>query len=170
MSASKHELRFTIYDLQFTIKLTLKKDELIYRTKQFGVRVISLTESLPSNKPGHIIADQILRAAFSVGANYRAACRAKSDKDFINKLKIVEEESDEVAHWIEMIIESKMMPEAKVLQLLKEANELTAIFVASIKTLRQKQRNEELKKSKAIIKFSENIDENSNKHTTGAQS
>jgi len=122
----------------------LKKEELIKRTKEFGVRVIKLTETLPATKPGHIVADQILRAAFSVGANYRAACRAKSDKDFINKLKLVEEESDEVAHWIEMIIDSKMIEKTKVSPLLKEANELTSIFVASIKTMRQKQKNENL--------------------------
>ena len=116
----------------------MKQSELKERTKDFGCRIMKMVENLPSTKAGQIIADQILRSGFSIGANYRAACRAKSTKDFINKLKIVEEESDEVTYWIEIIIKTGLIKEDKMIPLLDESNELTAIFVSSLKTMRQK--------------------------------
>jgi four helix bundle protein len=79
------------------------KSELIKRTKCFAVRIIRLVESLPKTQTGNVIGRQLLRSGTSVGANYRAACRAKSTADFINKLKIVEEEADETLYWIRVI-------------------------------------------------------------------
>jgi four helix bundle protein len=113
---------------------SMTRDELKARTKQFALRAINLCESLPRESASNIIANQLIRAGTSVGANYRAACRARSTKDFVNKLGVVIEESDESAYWMELIIEAKLMPEYRVTGLLKEADELTAIFTASHKT------------------------------------
>ena len=74
------------------------------RTKQLGLAVIRMTEKFPETRLAWVVKDQILRSALSVGANYRAVCRAKSDKDFINKMRIVEEEADETAYWLEIIV------------------------------------------------------------------
>ena len=108
------------------------------RTKQLALSVIKMTESLPRNKAGNIIGRQIMRSATSVGANYRAACRGKSNKDMINKLKIVEEEADETLYWLELIVEGELLPHAEVAELMKETDEIVAMTVSSIKTLRKK--------------------------------
>ncbi|NET74274.1 MAG: four helix bundle protein [Sphaerospermopsis sp. SIO1G2] len=108
------------------------------RTKQLALSVIQMTEALPTSKAGHIIGRQIMRSATSVGANYRAACRAKSAADMINKLKIVEEEADETLYWLELIVEGELLPESQVKDLMKETDEIVAMTVASIKTLRHK--------------------------------
>lgn len=115
----------------------MSKEELQKRTKLFALRIIRLVESLPETKTAKTIGSQIIRSGTSVGANYRAACRAKSDADFINKLKIVEEEADETAYWLELLIESETIPEEKLKDLLKENNELIAIFVSILKTKRE---------------------------------
>ncbi len=107
------------------------------RTKQFALRTIQLCESLPETRTGRVIANQLLRSGTSVGANYRAACRARSSPDFVNKIGITLEESDESAYWLELIVEANLMPKARVSNLLQEANELTAIFNASHKTANQ---------------------------------
>ena len=104
------------------------------RTKKFALRIITLVESLPENKTTRVIGNQILRSGTSVGANYRAACRAKSTPDFINKLKIVEEEADETLYWLELLVEAKIVKEDRLLELMKENNELIAIFVSTIKS------------------------------------
>jgi four helix bundle protein len=109
----------------------MTKEELKDRTKLFALRVIKLVKALPKSIEAKIIGNQILRSATSVAANYRAVCRSKSTKDFIAKLAIVIEESDETVFWLELIIESKLIKEALVINLLKEANEITAIMVAS---------------------------------------
>jgi four helix bundle protein len=96
--------------------------------------VIRLTESLPKGRMGDIIGRQLLRSATSVGANYRAACRARTQVEFASKIGIVEEEADESAYWLELIVESGLLPAARVEDLLAEANELVAIFVASART------------------------------------
>jgi four helix bundle protein len=111
------------------------------RTKRLGLRVIRLVEALPHSQTGQVIGRQLLRAATSIGANYRAACRAKSTADIINKLKIVEEEADETLYWLEIIVESDLMSEARLTDLMAETDEIIAMTVASIKTLRAKQRN-----------------------------
>ena len=108
------------------------------RTKQLALAVIKMTDTLPRSKAGHVIGRQIMRSATSVGANYRAACRAKSTADLINKLKIVEEEADETLYWLELIVEGHLLPESQVKHLMKETDEIVAMTVASIKTLRKK--------------------------------
>jgi len=112
--------------------------ELKQRTKDFGKRAIKLIESLPKNMTASVIGRQLLRSATSVGANYRAVCRAKSRADFIAKLGIVEEESDESLYWIEMLIETGQIKAALVSDLMKEGEEILAIVVASAKTARVK--------------------------------
>jgi len=114
------------------------KEELKNRTKRIGINVINLIDELPNKASSWVITKQIVRSSTSIGANYRAACRAKSDADFINKLKIVEEETDETIYWLEIIEESKMLPLENLKFLKSETNEILSIIVASIKTLRNK--------------------------------
>ena len=102
------------------------------RTKQLGLAVIRMTEKFPETRLAWVVKDQILRSALSVGANYRAVCRAKSDKDFINKMRIVEEEADETAYWLEIIEE--LLKSDDLRELKREVNELVAMVVASIRT------------------------------------
>src|SRR5436190_8447430 len=101
------------------------------RTKQFALRVMRLVDVLPNTPKGRAIASQLVRSGTSVAANYRAACRGRSKAEFIAKVGIVEEEADETALWLELIIDDKLLPEKKVTPLLKEANEVTAIMAAS---------------------------------------
>lgn len=112
----------------------MDKDKLKKRTKQFGLDVIKAINLLPKNSLGQVVGRQLLRSSTSVGANYRAVCRARSRADFIAKLGIVEEEIDESAYWLELIIESDFLSASVVNSLLKEADELTAIVVSSKKT------------------------------------
>src|SRR5436853_7016080 len=114
----------------------MKESDLIDRTKKFGLRVIKLVDALPNTLAGRTIGGQLIRSGTSVSANYRAACRGRSKAEFIAKLGIVEEEADESYHWLEMIIESELMEERLVSDLLAEANEITAIIAASKKTAR----------------------------------
>ena len=104
------------------------------RTKQLGLAVIRMTEKFPETRLAWVVKDQILRSALSVGANYRAVCRAKSDKDFINKMRIVEEEADETAYWLGIIEESDLLKSYDLRELKREVNELVAMVVASIRT------------------------------------
>jgi four helix bundle protein len=108
------------------------------RTKQIALRVIRLVESLPNTLSAQIIGKQLLRSATSVGANYRAACRGKSSADILHKLAIVEEEADESLYWLELLIESETVPEKKLTALMSDINEIVAMTVSSIKTLRSK--------------------------------
>ncbi len=108
------------------------------RTKQLALRVIKLVEALPNTTTGRVIGKQMLRSATSVGANYRASCRAKSEADMIAKLAIVEEEADETLYWLELIIESNLMPQSRLSGLMEEADEVVAMVVSSIKTLKSK--------------------------------
>lgn len=113
----------------------LTPEELKSRTKQFALRVIGFVRSLPADETARIIGRQLIRSGTSVGANYRAACRAKSKADMISKLKTVEEEIDETGYWFELLEEAGYRHEDLPL-LMQESNELLAIVVASIKTLR----------------------------------
>jgi four helix bundle protein len=106
------------------------------RTKQFALRVIRVTQALPRNPEADVIGRQLLRSGTSVGANYRAACRAKSQADHINKLKIVEEEADETLYWLELLVEAGIMSQSLLADLMKEADTIVAIIVASLKTQR----------------------------------
>jgi four helix bundle protein len=112
-------------------------EELKLRTKRFGLDVIRMMESLPSTQTGKVIGNQLLRSALSVGANYRAACRARSKADFISKVGITIEEADESQHWLEMLGEAGLISRDKLQSLTKEANELVAILTASSKTARE---------------------------------
>lgn len=105
------------------------------KTKKLGLHVIRLVEMLPQTYASRVIINQILRCALSVGANYRAVCRAKSDKDFINKMKIVEEECDETIYWLEIIEESELAKVEVVAPLKQDAKEILAMIVASINTV-----------------------------------
>ncbi len=111
-------------------------DEMKGRTKSFALRVIKLVEALPSGRTGDVIGRQLVKSGTSVGANYRAACRAKSQADFIAKMGIVEEEADESAFWMEIIVEAGLMKKELVEDLANEANQLVAITVSSINTAR----------------------------------
>src|ERR1700691_5024959 len=101
------------------------------RTKQFALRIIRVIRSLPSGAEGRIIGHQLLRSGMSVAANYRAVCRARSRPEFLAKLSIVIEEADESAFWLELLVESGLVSEAKLKDLKSEANQLVAIFNAS---------------------------------------
>lgn len=107
------------------------------RTKRFALDVILVTRSLPRTDEAIIIRRQLIRAATSVAANYRATQRAKSKADFISKLGTVEEEADESMFWLECLSELEAGSRPEIERLLKEFNELVAIFVASRKTARQ---------------------------------
>ena len=112
------------------------------RTKQFHIDVIRLCESLPRNAAGFEIAKQIIRSAGSVGSNYRATVRAKSTKDFIYKVEVVLEEADESHYWLEIIRDAGLIKGEDINKLILEANELTAIFVATSKTIKANRRDE----------------------------
>jgi len=109
------------------------KQELLRRTKMFALRSLKVVDHLPRTMSGRAIGNQLVRSATSVGANYRAACRSRSRAEF------VAEEADESVYWLELISEAKLLPEAKVRDLLKEANELTAIFTSARRTSSQNQ-------------------------------
>jgi four helix bundle protein len=110
--------------------------DLKLRTQNFALDIIKLVESLPRNRTSDILGRQLLRSGTSVGANYRSANRAKSSADFIAKISIVEEEADETIYWMEILKKSNIITVDKVQNLIKEANELVAIAVASAKTAR----------------------------------
>ena len=109
----------------------MNKAELLTRTKAFALRVLNVVDVLPRTAAGRAISSQLIRAATSVGANYRAACRSRSRAEFAAKLGLVAEEADETVYWLELIRDGNLLPANKVGELLKEANELTAIFTAS---------------------------------------
>ncbi|MEY2465619.1 MAG: hypothetical protein QOD03_140 [Verrucomicrobiota bacterium] len=113
----------------------MTESEMKQRTKTFALRVIKLANSLSKDFVGRRLGDQLLRSGTSVAANYRSACRARSRPDFVSKLGIVEEEVDESALWMELLAESGIVPLRKLESLLDEANQLTAIVVASRKSV-----------------------------------
>jgi four helix bundle protein len=116
----------------------MDKEEMKKRTKVFALRVIRLAGALPDTGVGRVIKNQLLRCGTSVGANYRAAQRAKSVADFINKMGTVEEEADETMYWMELIVESCLMKQESISDLYKEADEILSIVISSIKTARKR--------------------------------
>ncbi len=116
----------------------MTENEMLRRTKEFALRIIKLVNALPGNIAGRSIGGQLMRSGTSVAANYRAACRGRSKAEFIAKLGIVEEEADESAFWLEVIIESNLLKENLVSDLLREAKELTAIMASSKITARKR--------------------------------
>jgi len=116
----------------------MNSGELKQRTKRFAVRIFNMANALPHTTGAQVVAKQVLRSASSVAANYRAACRARSPQEFIAKLGVVEEEADETLFWLEMLVETGTVSGEKMAGLIDEANQLTAIFVASRKTSKQR--------------------------------
>lgn len=128
-----------------------RNKELKDRTKDFALRVLRLVDSLPNTLVARTIGSQLARSATSVAANYRAACRARSNADFIAKLGIVEEESDESLFWIEMLVEYGLVKQNLAEGLLDEGNQLTAIFVSSINTARGSKRKSAARSSQSAV-------------------
>jgi four helix bundle protein len=114
----------------------MTREEMKARTKAFANRIVKLCEALPDKWVAKTLGRQLLRSGTSVGANYRAVCRAKSNADFINKLRVVEEECDESLFWMELLVENNLVKPARLGDLMKEANEILSIVVASAKTAR----------------------------------
>jgi four helix bundle protein len=115
-------------------------DETIFkqRTKQLGLRIIELVEALPTTRTADVLGRQLIRSGTSIGANYRSACRGRSVADVIAKLRIVEEEADESMYWMELLLESGLVLPAQISELLREADEIIAMTVASIRTLQKR--------------------------------
>ena len=112
----------------------MTEDDLKKRTKQFALRILKLVAALPRTLAGRTIGGQLVRSGTSVAANYRAACRARSKAEFISRLGVVEEEADESALWLELIMESQFMKKALVQPLWIEADEIVAIMTSSRKS------------------------------------
>ncbi len=125
----------------------MNRDDRKERTKQFALRVMRLVEAMPNSAKGRALAAQLVRSGTSVAANYRAACRGRSRAEFIAKVGIVEEEADETALWLELIIADKLLTEKKVQALLTEASELVAIMAATYISARRNNGASEPKKS-----------------------
>ena len=106
------------------------------RTKQQAISALAVYKSLPKTEEGRIIGKQFLRAALSIGANYRAACRARSKAELFSKLSITVEEADEVLYWIEIMEEAKMVRSADVKNFYKEASEILAVLSTARKNAR----------------------------------
>lgn len=111
-----------------------KADEMRARTKKFAVRIVQVFRSLPHTPDAPVLGKQLLRSGTSVAANYRAVCRARSRPDFISKMAIVVEEVDETVFWLEILAETAVLREDRIHDLIHEANELLAIFGASLRT------------------------------------
>jgi four helix bundle protein len=143
---------FAIYDIRFTratandnnINLQplnpMTREEMKARTKAYANRVVKLCAALPGNWIAQTLGKQLLRSGTSVGANYRAVCRAKSNADFINKLRVVEEECDESLFWMELLVDNNLVKPPRLRDLMKEADEILAIVVSSAKTARTSNR------------------------------
>lgn len=115
----------------------MTEQELKTRTRKFAINVLNFIDKLPNRRSANIIANQLGKSGSSVAANYRAACRGRSYADFIAKIGIVEEESDESVFWLDIVSETNNATQEEVAALLKEARELTAIFTATCKTAKQ---------------------------------
>jgi len=114
----------------------MTSDEMKARTRAFALRIIRLAQSLPNTPTANAIRNQILSCGPSVGANYRAACRGRSKREFIAKLGIVEEEADESLFWIELLIDAGILKRSRVDSLITEGNEILSIVVSTIKSAR----------------------------------
>ena len=126
----------------------MDKHELQERMTIFAVRIVKMVDAIPSTVAGLAIARQVIRSGTYPSANYRAACLAKSDRDFINKLKMVEEELDETCHWLEIVMRSEMMKESRIKPLHQECCELLNIIAKSIVTTKIRMNSDEMAKSK----------------------
>ena len=118
--------------------MKLHPEQVRDRTKDFAIRIVRLFRSLPKTDDARTIGRQLLRSGTSVAANYRAVCRARSKAEFVAKIGVVVEEADETVFWLELLIETGIVAEEKLRDLLKEANELVAMFSASQRTARRR--------------------------------
>jgi four helix bundle protein len=116
-------------------------EELKERLRRFGIRILKMSDHLPKSNSAQVISRQIIRSGSSAGANYRAACRSKSLRDFINKLKIVEEELDETEYWLGLIEEMGFLSHTQIIELRKEGNELLSIIVKSLVTAKSRSKS-----------------------------
>jgi four helix bundle protein len=141
-SRDPEHLRFTIYDLRGFFPKNpyspnpVTREEMKSRTKAYANRVVKLCAALPNNWIARTLGQQVLHSSTSVGVNYRAVCRAKSNADFINKLRVVEEECDESLFWMELLVDNNLIKPSRLTGLMKEADEILAIIVSSAKTAR----------------------------------
>jgi four helix bundle protein len=119
----------------------MNSEELSARLKKFAIRILKFADNLPNTTSGRAISNQIIRSGTSPGANYRAACLGKSDKDFVNKLKMVEEELDETLYWLELIEESGSIKKNLIVDLTNENQELLKIIISTINTMKHKMNN-----------------------------
>ena len=117
-------------------------EQLRDRTKAFAIRIVRLFRAMPSGRDAQVIGTQLLRSGTSVAANYRAACRSRSRAEFISRLGVVVEEADESLSWLEMLGDTGIITRTRLRELLKEADELTAIFTATRRTSRNGGRSE----------------------------
>lgn len=116
----------------------MTSEQLKTRTRQYSLSIINLVEKLPVTVSSKVVAYQIAKSGTSIGANYRAVCRARSDREFIAKMEIVLEEADETLFWLEIIAEKQWIEKSVIDKIWKEGNELTAIFVSSLKTVKSR--------------------------------
>ena len=129
----------------------MTEPEMKQRTKAFALRVLKLIDSLPETRSGRVLANQLGRSGTSVGANYRSACRSRSTAEMISKFAVVEEEADESAFWLELVGDHGVMSATSLTPLLREAGELTAIMVASRRTLQTGARKSKIENPKSKI-------------------
>jgi four helix bundle protein len=127
----------------------MNEQEVKERTKQFALQVMELVDLLPNAVSGRAIGNQLVRAGTSVGANYRSACRGRSKAEISAKLGTVAEEADECCYWLELIMDGEILPRNRIEPLHREANELTAIFVASMRTAKSSISNQKSKIGRA---------------------
>jgi four helix bundle protein len=130
----------------------MNESELKHRTKQFALRIIKLVGAMGNSATERAIGAQLIRSGTSVGANYRAACRGRSSAEFVARLGIVEEEADESAYWMELLMESDMISSTRILPLHDEASQLVAIMVASRQSANRNRRENKIKSQKSKIK------------------
>ncbi|HTG17769.1 MAG TPA: four helix bundle protein [Blastocatellia bacterium] len=116
--------------------ITMNPDDMKKRTKAYALAIIRFVQTLPATPTARLIGNQLLKCGTSVGANYRASCRAKSRADFIAKMGIVEEEGDESLYWMELLVDSGIVSSSAVAELCDEGDQIVAIVVSSINTAR----------------------------------
>ena len=117
-----------------------RAERLKQRTKQFALRVVRMFKALPRGEEAHIMGRQVLRSGTSIGANYRAACRARTPKEFVSKIRIAVEEADETGYWLELLVEALIVRKARLDPLVAECNEILAILAASQHTAQSRLR------------------------------
>lgn len=116
----------------------MPEQDLKLRTKLFALRIIRLFRSLPRSIDAQVIAKQLLRCGTSIGAQYREACRSRSSAEFISKVESALQELDETAYWLELLVDGEFVKAEKLKDLQNETDELTAIFVSSVKTAKRR--------------------------------